>query len=453
MFNKVKKMQVIPVAGYDSFLLNLSGGHAPWFIRTLVILEDDAGNKGVGEIPASDAINSGLETVKKLVVETSLRDYKQTINNVRSFFKPANEGSINLGGYKVNQDVRGKQTYDLRVGVHVITAIESALLDLTGQNMGVPVVNLLGQFGRVRDEVEVLGYLFLLGDPDKTDLPYPKAENPKDLWDEVRTQEALTPDKVAILAQAAYDRYGFKDFKLKGGVLDGHLEAECISAIYDKFPEARLTLDPNGAWLLQNAIEYLMPIKPILSYAEDPCGAEGSWSGRETMSEFKKHTGIKTATNMIATDFAQLQKAVQLQSVDIPLADCHFWTMQGAVAVGELCNEWGMTWGSHSNNHFDVSLAMMTHVAAACPGNITAIDSHWIWQDGQRLTQNPFVIRNGKVKVPTTPGLGIELDMEKVLAAHELYKKVNVGKRDDSMAMQYLVKDWAFNPKKPALVR
>ncbi|CEP37330.1 MULTISPECIES: enolase C-terminal domain-like protein [unclassified Halomonas] len=441
MYPKIKTMRVIPVAGYDGFLLNLSGGHAPWFIRCVVILEDDAGNQGVGEIPSSGGILNRLEQCRELVEGSPINNIKHTLNQVR--LRLAQNG----------REERGRQTFDLRVAVHVITGIESALLDLYGQALQLPVADLLGQYGRQRDEVEALGYLFLLGDPGKTDLPYPKAHNPQDTWDEIRYQEALTPDAVANLAKAAYERYGFKDFKLKGGVLRGEEEADCIRALHEAFPEARLTLDPNGAWKLDEAVRVLDPIKHLLSYAEDPCGQEESYSGRETMAEFKKRTGLPTATNMIATDFKQLQYAVQLNSVDIPLADCHFWTMQGAVKVGELCNEWGMTWGSHSNNHFDISLAMMTHVAAACPGKITAIDTHWIWQDGQRITHNPFQIQDGKLKVPTTPGLGVELDEEKLMEAHHLYKSLGTMQRNDAMAMQFLITGWEFDPKKPALVR
>ncbi|MCG7599185.1 glucarate dehydratase family protein [Halomonas sp. McH1-25] len=441
MFPTVKSMRVVPVAGYDSFLLNLSGGHAPWFVRCVVILEDNDGNQGVGEIPSSEGILKGLEQCRSLVEGSAVNDVKRTLNRCR----------LLLAGN--GREERGRQTFDLRVGVHVLTAIESALFDLFGQALHMPVADLLGQFGRQRDEVEALGYLFLLGDPDKTDLPYPKPNNPQDAWDEVRCREAMTPEAVANLAKAAYERYGFKDFKLKGGVLRGEEEADCIRALYEAFPEARLTLDPNGAWKLEEAVRVLTPIRDLLSYAEDPCGQEESYSGRETMAEFKKRTGLPTATNMIATDFKQLQYAVQLNAVDIPLADCHFWTMQGAVAVGELCNEWGMTWGSHSNNHFDVSLAMMTHVAAACPGEITAIDTHWIWQDGQRITKQPFQIRDGKLRVPEAPGLGIELDMEQLEAAHSLYKSLDVTQRNDAMAMQYLIPGWTFDPKKPIMVR
>ncbi|MFX4228512.1 MAG: enolase C-terminal domain-like protein [Porticoccaceae bacterium] len=434
-------MSVIPVAGFDRFLLNLSGGHAPWFIRVVVMLEDSDGNIGLGEIPATDKIIQTLERCKTLVEGKSVGDYKAIVHKVSTAIS-GGEG-----------DVRGNQTFDLRVAVHVITGIESALLDLAGQVMQMPVAALLGQKGQQRDEVEALGYLFFIGDAAKTDLPYPNTETPEDDWDHVRNLEALTPATIVRQAQAAFGRYGFKDFKLKGGVLDGHQEAECIIALHEAFPEARLTLDPNGAWLLEQAIDYVEPIKYILSYAEDPCGQEGNWSGRETMSRFKAETGLKTATNMVATDWKQLKEAVRLNSVDIPLADCHFWTMQGAVAVGELCHEWGMTWGSHSNNHFDISLAMMTHVAAACPGDITAIDTHWIWQDGQRLTKEPLKIREGKITVPQKPGLGIQIDQEKLLEANKLYKSLSLSGRDDAMAMQYLIPGWQFDSKKPALVR
>ena len=441
MLPKIKKMTVVPVAGYDSFLLNLSGGHAPWFIRTVVIIEDASGRTGLGEVPCTQPILDTLEQCKELIEGKTLSRYKNLLSDVKA----------NISGR--SDDVRGNQTFDLRIAVHVLTAIESAILDLVAQHMELPVAQLLGQFGQQRTHVDALGYLFFIGDRHKTDLPYPAASSPQDDWEKVRSEEALSPERIADLAKAAYQRYGFRDFKLKGGVLDGHAEAECVGALHDAFPDARLTIDPNGAWTLDQAVAYLTPIKHLLSYAEDPCGQEGPWSGRERMSEFKRRTGLRTATNMIATDWKQFYAASRMDAVDIPLADCHFWTMQGAVAVGELCHEWGLTWGSHSNNHFDISLAMMTHVAAACPGDITAIDTHWIWQDGQRLTQSPLKIRDGQIAVPEASGLGIALDQAQLEQAHQLYRSLNVGQRDDAMAMQYLIPGWQFDPKKPALVR
>ncbi len=190
----------------------------------------------------------------------------------------------------------------------------------------------------------------------------------------------------------------------------------------------------------------------MLAYAEDPCGAEQGFSGREIMAEFRSATGLPTATNMVATDWRELKHAVQLQAIDIPLADPHFWTMQGSVRVARCCREWGLTWGSHSNNHFDISLAMFTHVAAAAPGKVTAIDTHWIWQDGQRLTREPLQIVGGKLTLPDRPGLGIEIDLEQIEHAHALYNTMGLGARDDAAAMQFLVPGWKFHPKRPCLV-
>jgi glucarate dehydratase len=229
---------------------------------------------------------------------------------------------------------------------------------------------------------------------------------------------------------------------------------EAVTALAKKFPKARITLDPNGAWSLAEAISLCKNQQAVLAYAEDPCGAENGMNGREAMAEFRRATGLPTATNMVATDWPQLTDALRLGAIDIPLADPHFWTMQGSVRVAQLCRDWGgLTWGSHSNNHFDISLAMFTQVAAAAPGPITAIDTHWIWQDGQRLTKEPLKIVNGGIAVPESPGLGVEVDMAQIEKAHELYRKIGVDARDDAAAMQFLVSGWKFDPKRPCFAR
>ncbi|TCP97726.1 D-glucarate dehydratase [Cricetibacter osteomyelitidis] len=437
----ITEMQVIPVAGHDSMLLNLSGAHSPYFTRNIVILKDNSGNTGVGEVPGGEKIRQTLEDAKPLVLGKTLGEYKNIMEAVRKAFNDRDACG------------RGLQTFDLRTTIHVVTAIEAAMLDLLGQFLNVSVASLLGD-GQQRDAVEMLGYLFFVGDKKKTTLPYQSQENDPCEWYRIRHEEALTPETVVRLAEAAYEKYGFNDFKLKGGVLNGFEEAEAVTAIKKAFPNARVTLDPNGAWSLDEAIKIGKSLKNVLAYAEDPCGAEQGYSGREIMAEFRRATGLPTATNMIATDWRQMGHTISLQSVDIPLADPHFWTMQGSVRVAQMCNEWGLTWGSHSNNHFDISLAMFTHVAAAAPGNITAIDTHWIWQEGnQRLTKEPLQIKGGLVEVPKKSGLGIELDMDQVVKAHEFYKNMNLGARDDAMAMQFLIPNWTFDNKKPCLVR
>jgi glucarate dehydratase len=440
---RITELIAIPVAGRDGMLLNLSGAHAPFFTRNLLILRDSAGRTGVGEVPGGEKIRQTLEDARELVVGRSIGDHQRVLRDMQQRFADRDSGG------------RGLQTFDLRTAIHAVTAVESALLDLLGQHLEVPVAALLGE-GQQRESVEMLGYLFFVGDRTKTDLPYadPASEpDNADAWCRLRHEAAMTPEAIVRLAEAARERYGFNDFKLKGGVLRGDEEVDAVTALHERFPDARVTLDPNGGWLLKDAIRLGQRMRGVVAYAEDPCGAEDGFSGREVMAEFRRATGLPTATNMVATDWRQLSHALSLQSVDIPLADPHFWTMAGSVRVAQTCRDWGLTWGSHSNNHFDVSLAMFTHVGAAAPGKVTAIDTHWIWQDGQRLTKEPLKIVNGHVAVPKKPGLGVELDMAEVEKAHQLYRQHGLGARDDAAAMQYLVPNWTFNPKRPCMDR
>ncbi len=436
---RVVSMRVIPVAGQDSMLLNLSGAHAPFFTRNLVLITDSANHTGVGEVPGGERIRSVLEEAKHFVLGQSIAGYNTILNAVGKRF-----AGLDANG-------RGAQTFDQRITVHALTAIESALLDLLGQHLSLPVAALLGE-GQQRSSVEVLGYLFFIGDSQKTPLPYRAEPDADEPWLRLRNEQALTTQEVLQLAEAAHARYGFHDFKLKGGVFSGEQEMEAAQALAERFPSARITLDPNGAWSLDQAIRLCREHRNVLAYAEDPCGSEQGLSGREVLAEFRRATGLATATNMVATNWRELGHAIQLNAIDIPLADPHFWTMQGSVRVAQLCRDTGLTWGSHSNNHFDISLAMFTHVAAAAPGRITAIDTHWIWQDGQYLTRNPMQIRDGRIQVPDRPGLGVELDMDKIEHAHSLYNAIGISARDDAVAMQILVPGWKFNPKRPCMV-
>ena len=441
MIPKIVKMEVVPVAGHDSMLLNLSGAHGPFFTRNIVILTDDTGNTGLGEVPGGEKIRQTLEDCRELVVGRTLGEYKNIVKEIHERY-----AQLDAGG-------RGNQTFDLRTTVHVMTAVEAPLLDLLGQHMQVPVAALLGE-GQVRESVKFLGYLFYVADRNKTDLPYASDNTLDDSWGALRREEAMTPEAIVKLAKAAYERYGFEDFKLKGGVLSGQEEVQTVKALKKEFPNARITLDPNGGWLLDDAIALCKDLHGVLAYVEDPCGAEGRFSGRETMAEFRRKTGLPTATNMVATDWREMKAAIRLDSVTIPLADPHFWTMQGSVRVAQLYHDLDLTWGVHSNNHFDISLAMVAHTAAAAPGEVNAADTHWIWQDGEGLTKNLHQIKNGEITIPrNSHGLGLELDREKLDAAHQLYLKEGLGARNDAIAMQYLIPGWTFDNKKPALVR
>lgn len=438
----VEKMEIFPVAGTDCMELNLSGAHAPYFTRNIVILTDSNGVEGVGEVPGGQKITAALESVKDLVVGTRIVDYKQTLNKVRAWLNA-----------NIKDDVRGLQTFDLRTGVHVVTAVEAPLLDLMGKFLDVPAAALLGD-GIQRERVRFLSYLFYVGDQKKTDLPYTDESDSDCEWYRIRHNEALTPEAIVAQAKATHEKYGFEDFKLKGGVLEPEEELKAVQALKAAFPDARIDLDPNGCWSLEKSLELAPELKKVLAYCEDPCGAENGFSGRETMAEFKRDSGMPTATNMIDTDWRQMCHCISLRSVDIPLADPHFWTMNGSVRVGQMCNDFGLMWGCHSNNHFDISLAMMTQCAAAVPGKLNGIDTHWIWQEGlERLTRAPLQIVDGCINLPERPGLGVELDREQLQKAHQLYLDNCLGGRDDAVGMQYLIPGWTFDPKRPCLVR
>jgi glucarate dehydratase len=440
----ITDMQVIPVAGYDSLLLSLSGAHGPFFTRNIVILTDSSGNTGLGEVHGSEHILAALKSYIPHVVGKPVGDYKRILNSLTGI----DPGRSADGG-------EGLQELDLsqlRFVVHAEIAVESALLDLLGQYLQVPTAALLGD-GLQRDRVLMLGYLFFIGDKNKTGLPYIDEESSTVPWFKIRRRPALTVESLLEQAHAAMDHYGFRDFKLKGGVQAGEKEAEVIKALAREFPDARINIDPNGAWTLDEAVRLCRGMRDDLTYAEDPCGPEQGFSGREIMAEFKTATNIPVATNMIATNWRQFYHSVVLKAVDIPLADPHFWTMSGSVRAAQVCNDWGLIWGSHSNNHFDISLAIFTQVAAAAPGAITAMDTHWIWQDGQRLTKDPYRIHKGCIEIPEKPGLGLEIDMQRVEEAHRLYKTLEHGDRDDAEAMQHLIPGWKFDSKRPALVR
>ena len=238
---KITALRAIPVAGRDDMLLNLSGAHGPFFTRNLLVLTDSAGRTGVGEVPGGEKIRQTLDDARELVVGRSIAKVQAMLRQMQQRFADRDAGG------------RGLQTFDLRTTIHALTAVESALLDLLGQHLGVPVAALLGE-GQQRESVQMLGYLFFVGDRHKTGLPYADDPGADNAWCRLRHDAAMTPQAVVRLAEAARERYGFDDFKLKGGVLHGDAEVDAVIALHERFPQARVTLDPNGGWLLKDAI-------------------------------------------------------------------------------------------------------------------------------------------------------------------------------------------------------
>ena len=242
---RITALRVVPVAGRDSMLLNLSGAHAPFFTRNLLILDDSDGNTGVGEVPGGESIRRTLEEAARLVLGAPLGDWQRVLREIRAAFADRDAGG------------RGSQTFDLRTTIHAVTAVECAMLDLLGQHLQVPLCALLGE-GQQRTHVPVLGYLFYIGDRTRTGLPYADAPDADDAWLRLRHEKALDTSAIVALAQAAQERYGFRDFKLKAGVLPAEQEVEAVRALKTRFPQARVTLDPNGAWRLADAIRLLV---------------------------------------------------------------------------------------------------------------------------------------------------------------------------------------------------
>lgn len=442
----ITKMEVIPVAGLDSMSMTLSGCHAPYFTRNLVILTDDRGCTGIGEIHGGDYTCDCLNAVRPLVEGTPVACYRQVLQRIHRLTDHAGSGEADIQTLDISK---------LKFVVKSEWAIECAMLDLLGQYLDVPMCELLGE-GKQRDEVEMLGYLFYVSDKKKCspkDFQYLDESDSDDRWFRLRREEILTPERIVEEAAVLQQKYGFRNFKLKGGVLAGEEEMKAVRALKEAFPDARINIDPNGAWSLAEAIRLCRDMHGIITYVEDPCGPEAGYSGREIMREFKNATQFQVATNMIATDWRQFYHAMALNSCDIILADPHFWGFEGTIRMSQLLDKWGLTWGVHSNNHFDITLAAFAQVGAAAVGEPAPLDTHWIWQDGQNLLLDTPQIINGRLQVPKAPGLGVHLNMERVMEANALYRSLPTHDRDDSMAMQYLIPGWKYDHKRPALVR
>ena len=442
MIPKIVKMDIYPVAGHDSMELNLSGAHAPFFTRNIVVLEDSSGNLGVGEVPGGQKITAALEGVKDLVLGSSIGDYKGTLNKVRAWL-----------GSNIADDVRGLQTFDLRTGVHVVTAIEAPLLDLLGKYLEVPAAALMGD-GIQRGRVRFLSYLFYIGDRKKTDLPYMDEGDSPCAWYRLRNEEALTPDAIVALAEATVEKYGFEDFKLKGGVLAPKEELKAVQALKKAFPNARVRFGPQRRMEPERGAGNRRRPQGMPGLLRRPrgCGKRlqrPRGAGRVPPRDDDAHRH-QHGQHRLAADVPRHHTAKRGHPPGRPpLLDD-----ERSVRVGQLCNDFGLMWGCHSNNHFDISLAMVVQCAAAIPGRMNGIDTHWIWQEGrERLTREPLQIEDGCIALPRSPALGIDVDIEQVKKAHALYLEHGLGARNDAIGMQYLIPGWKFDNKKPCLVR
>ncbi|HEV7628411.1 MAG TPA: glucarate dehydratase family protein [Streptomyces sp.] len=416
----IAEIRLTPVLVSDPPLLNTQGVHQPYATRLIVEIVTAGGITGVGETygdskylelarPLADALAghqvsdlNGLFTLADTVEVASARV----------------QNSVDVGG------LRGVQTAD-KLRLSVVSAFEVACLDALGKALELPVHALLG--GKLRDRVEYSGYLFYRW------AQHPDGQGEQDDW-------GAATDPAGIVEQArrfARD-YGFRSFKLKGGVYPPDQEIAAVRALAEALPGAPLRLDPNGAWSVSTSLKVAAELRDVLQYLEDPT------SGTPGMAQVAEGSGVPLATNMCVTTFPEVPEAFTTGAVQVVLSDHHYWGgLRRTRELAAVCRTFGVGLSMHSNTHLGISLAAMTHVAATVPNLDYACDSHYPWQTEDVLTRR-LTFRDGCVDVSDAPGLGVEVDQDRLADLHKrwLDDDGTMRDRDDEAAMRKADPDW-----------
>ncbi|WP_344581975.1 glucarate dehydratase family protein [Nonomuraea roseoviolacea] len=406
---RIRDVQVTPVAFRDPPLLNAAGVHEPWALRTVVEVITDEGLSGLGE------------TYGDLGHLTKVRECAEAIVGMDVYAVHAMYARIaSIVGDVVTDlhGLTGVATKEKSVD-RVFAAFEVACLDIQGKAAGVPVVDLLG--GRVRDAVPYSAYLF-----------YKWAAHPGGLVEPDRFGEALDPAGLVAQASLLIKEYGFSSIKLKGGVMPPEEEIEAIKALHAAFPGLPLRLDPNTAWTVETSVRVARALDGMLQYLEDPAP---DISG---MAAVAREVSMPLATNMCVVTPEHLPPAIAQNAVQVLLLDHHYWGgLVRSSHIASLCGTFGLGLSMHSNSHLGISLAAMTHLAAATPNLTYACDTHTPWQDGQDVVASGSLrFVDGAVPVPPGPGLGVELDRDALAVMHEQYLRCGITSRDDQGYMR-----------------
>ena len=407
----IKNLMVTPIALPDPPLLAASGCHGPYFLRNIVEIETDAGIVGIGETHGGLRATEALLKARDVVLGQNVFAYRRFEQPLRALSESCYAG------------------------------IELACLDAVGRATGRRVCELLG--GPVRDEVEFAAYLFyryaadraeLLADPRVVDSRG-RGEHALDTWGEVRTPEAM-----AAMAAGFQARWGFRVFKLKAGVLAPDVELATMRALAERLgKECLLRIDPNARWKLDTAVRIGQELKALpLEYYEDPA------AGQEAMAQVRRTTGLPMSTNMCVTSFQHLPDAFRLQPIDVLLCDHHYFGgMAGCLALGPVADGVGWKLSQHSNSHAGITMAAMIHLAATLPQLTLASDTHYPWLPPDAdIIGAKLPIRDGRMSLPLGPGLGVELDRNRLAAAHEIYKRCGMRERDDAGTMKLVEPNW-----------
>ncbi|GGR18033.1 putative glucarate dehydratase [Streptomyces aurantiogriseus] len=417
----ITEVRLTPILIADPPLLNTQGVHQPYTPRLIVEVATADGTTGVGETYGDTKyLDLARPFANKLV--------GRQVSDLNGLFTVADEVAVDASRVSDQVDVgglRGVQTAD-KLRLSVLSAFEVACLDALGKALGLPVHALLG--GKVRDAVEYSAYLF-----------YKWADHPegvageKDDWG-----AAVDPAGVVEQARRFTERHGFTSFKLKGGVFPPDEEIAAVRALAEAFPGHPLRLDPNGAWSVETSLKVAEELRDVLEYLEDPT------LGTPGMAEVAAATDVPLATNMCVTTFAEIKEAFTRNAVQVVLSDHHYWGgLRNTQQLAAICRTFGVGVSMHSNTHLGISLAAMTHVAATVPDLHHACDSHYPWQSEDVLTDR-LTFTDGRITVPDTPGLGVELDRDRLQFLHQRWQDDDgtLRDRDDEAAMRAAHPDW-----------
>ncbi|MBX3081575.1 MAG: glucarate dehydratase [Anaerolineae bacterium] len=422
----IDEMIVTPIALIDPPLLNAAGLHAPYALRVIVELHTDNGLYGLGEVPGGQDVAEALTAVRSVVIGSDPFHY--------------NVLHRAIGAKVVQADgPRGDFPWDLRIVTLVRSAVEVACLDLIGKQTERPLVDLLG--GKFRDSVPFSAYLFYKYEGAGGALGFGVDKNANG-WSAARQAAALDPAGVVAQTKAMVDAFGFQSIKLKGGVFSPDQEVAAMFALRDAFgADVPLRLDPNALWSVETAIKAGRQLDGVLEYYEDPV------RGQQAMADVRRAVKLPLATNMCTTSFADMPGSLTLGSEDIILSDHHAWGgVMASVHLAKMCEVFGRGLSMHSNSHAGISLAAMVHLAAAVPNLTYACDTHYPWQSEDVIVGGQIQIKDGAVKVPDKPGLGVELDRAELARLHKQYVDSGLTRRDDAVEMKKVDPTWAFKP-------
>ncbi|MFJ4615808.1 enolase C-terminal domain-like protein [Streptomyces griseus] len=416
----IEEVRLTPILVSDPPLLNTQGVHQPYAPRLIVEVVTRGGASGVGETYGDGAYLEPARSLAEALPGRSVTD----LNGLFALAEEVCGDPHTADGHRVDAGgLRGVRNAE-KIRLSAVSAFEVACLDALGRARGLPVHALLG--GKVRDTVEYSAYLFYRW------AAHPGAGEADD-WG-----AALDPAGVVAQARRFADAHGFGSFKLKGGVFEPDREIAAIRALAEAFPGRPLRLDPNGAWSVPTSLCVAGQLKGVLEYLEDPTG------GTEGMAAVSAGTDVPLATNMCVTTLAEVPEAFARDAVQIVLSDHHYWGgLHRTRELAGICRTFGVGLSMHSNTHLGISLAAMTHVAATVPDLAYACDSHYPWQTEDVITER-HTFADGRLTVSDAPGLGVELDRERLAALHRRWLEDDGThrERDDAAAMRAADPAW-----------